>query len=248
MSRGGPTSLVPDAVVEVERRLRPGTDFRYQHRYIDVLGENARAGIRRDQSVFRSRLLPPIYERLWRPMIARLFFGRELREAEERRITMEMLSISSGDSVLDVGCGTGNYTRHLSRAAGDGLTVGVDASQPMIAAAARRGGGENLAYLHGDACALPFADGVFDRVCSVGVIHMIGEPMKAVAEMVRVLAPGGRLVVVASYEEEAIRGSKGRFTTFSRDELTGALQDEGLSDIQQHVVQRGQFVAGHKAK
>lgn len=234
------------AAATVEGKIRPDVDLQYQHGYIDALGESPRTDIRRDQSVFRSRLLPPIYERLWRPMVARMFFGRELQEAEERRIVLEMLSISWGESVLDVGCGTGNYTRHLARAAGDGATVGLDASRTMIASAGRRGGGENLTYVRGDACALPFSDGEFDRVCSVGVIHMLGEPMKAVTEMVRVLAPGGRLVIVASYEEDAIRGMKGRVTTFGRDELTGVLQEKGFSEIQQRVVRRGQFVGGRK--
>jgi SAM-dependent methyltransferase len=226
--------------------LRPDTEFEHRHRYIDVLGENEREGVRRDQSVFRSRVLPLIYERMWRPMISRLFFGKGLKEAEERRIVLEMLGISPGERVLDSGCGTGNYARHLAKAAGDGLVVGIDASKPMVAAAARRGGGTNLAYFRGDACDLPFSDGRFDAVCSVGVIHMIGEPMKAVAEMVRVLAPGGRLVIVASCEQDAIPLAKGQMTTFGRDELTGVFRDEGLCDIEQRVVQRGQFVAGRK--
>lgn len=196
--------------------------------------------------MFRSKLLPPIYERMWRPIISRRFFGRDLPEDAERGITLEMLAISPGDSVLDVGCGTGNYTRHLAEAAGDGLVVGIDASQPMTARAAGLGGGANLAYVRGDACALPFGDGEFDRVCSVGVIHMIGEPMKALAEMVRVLAPGGRLVMVASHEEDAIPVSKAQIRTFGHDELTGAMRDEGLTEIEQRIVERAQFVGGRK--
>lgn len=236
------------ALEDLERVLQPGSDLRYQDRYIDALGENPRAGVHRDQAMFRRRILPPIYERLWRPLVSRMFFGKDLDEAEERRIVLEMLEISPGDVVLDVGCGTGNYTRHLAEAAGDGLVVGLDASKAMVSAAARRGGGANLAYVRGDACELPFRDGEFDVVCSVGVIHMLGEPMKALSEMVRVLAPGGRLAVVASCEEDAIPGARGQVTTFGRDELTGALRDEGLSEVRQRVVRRGQFVAGTKPK
>jgi SAM-dependent methyltransferase len=246
VTSGGSHSTGSNALERTEQKLRPATDFQHQHGYIDVLGENPRSDLRRDQSVFRSRLLPLIYERFWRPFVSRLFFGKELEEDEERRIALQMLTISSGDSVLDVGCGTGNYARHLAHAAGEGLVVGMDASRPMIAAAARRGGGENLAYMRGDACALPFADGAFDVVCSVGVVHMLGEPMKALTEMVRVLAPGGRLVVVASYEEEAIKGTRGKLRTFGKDELTDALRGEGLTDIEQRVVLRGQFVRGRK--
>ncbi len=237
---------ISSALQQAERTLRPGTEFQYQHRYIDVLGENPDEAVRRDQSVFRTRILPLIYERMWRPVIARLFFGGELKEAEERQIVLEMLGISPGDSVLDAGCGTGNYARHLTAAAGDGLVVGVDASETMIAMAVKRGDGTNLAYVRGDVCSLPFSDEKFDAVCSIGVIHMIREPMKAVAEMVRVLAPGGRLAIFASCEEDAIPFMKGQMTTFGRDELTGALRGEGLSEIEQRVVRRAQFVAGRK--
>jgi SAM-dependent methyltransferase len=234
------------ALEKVERMLQPGVEFRYEDCYIDALGENPRAGVHRDQAMFRRRLLPLIYERAWRPMVSRLFFGKGLKEAEERRIVLEMLELSPGDAVLDVGCGTGNYTRHLAVAADAGLVVGLDASKAMISTAARRGGGANLAYLRGDACVLPFRDGEFDAVCSVGVIHMLGEPMKALTEMARVLAPGGRVAVVASCEEDAIPLAGGQMTTFGRDELTGALRSEGLSEVKQRVVRRGQFVAGTK--
>ena len=238
--------LGSSALEAVEHTLRSNTSVEFQDGYIDTLGGAPRPGIRRDQAMFRSRILPPIYERAWRPAISRLFFGKGLTEAEERRIVLEMLAIAPGERVLDVGCGTGNYTRHLAEAAGSGLTVGIDASKAMVSAAAKRGGGSNLAYLRGDACDLPFPDGEFEVVCSVGVIHMIAEPMKALAEMVRVLAPGGRLALVVSCEEDAIPFMKKQVTTFGRDELTGALRDAGLSDIGQRVIHRGQFVVGKK--
>ena len=236
------------AVGELERLLVAGEEVRRGDGYLDVLGSNPREGIREEQAMFRSRLLPPIYERIWRPMISRMFFGRGLPEAEERRMVMEMLRVAPGEMVLDVGCGTGNYSRQLAEASGHGLVVGLDASKAMVASAANRGGGANLAYVRGDACALPFPDGTFDVVCSVGVIHMIGEPMKALAEMVRVLASGGRLLVVATCDEAPIPMAKGQIRTFGRDELTGALREAGFEAIDQRVVRRGQFVFGKKAK
>jgi SAM-dependent methyltransferase len=216
--------------------------------YLDVLGEHDPIGPHRGQQVFRRKFVAKIYERHWRPMVSRFFFGFSgPSEEEERKIALEMMRIGEGDQVIDVGCGTGNYTRHLAQAAGEGLTVGLDASETMVAAAAERSDRANLAYLRGDACALPFEDETFDVACSVGVIHMVEEPMVALGEMVRVLAPGGRLVILASCaRKEHKRGARGGLTTFGRDELTGALREHGLGEIEQKVIRRGQFVVAQK--
>jgi SAM-dependent methyltransferase len=236
------------ALGEAEEKLRPDADFHHKQGYIDAVGENPRSEMYSDQAMFKSKLLPPIYERWWRPLVASLLFGRGFREEEERKIALDMLSVSPGDSVLDVGCGTGNYARHIAEAAGDGLVVGIDASQAMIASAVRRGGGGNLAYMVGDACALPFDDGEFGRVCNICSLHMIVNGWReAVTEMVRVLAPGGRLAIVVTYEEVAKAPfTKGKVKVFGRDELTGVLEEEGLVEIEQRVVGRSQFVVGCK--
>ena len=217
--------------------------------YLDVLGGDDPIGPHRGQQVFRSKAMPWVYERVWRPAVSRFFLGFSgPGAAKERRIALEMLEVREGDQVIDVGCGPGNYTRPLAEAAGEGLTIGLDASEAMVAAAARRGGGENLAYLRGDACALPFEDESFDVACSVGVIHMVDEPLVALAEMVRVLAPGGRLMVLASCaRRERQRRERGGMTIFGRDELTGALREQGLRDIEQRVIRRGQFVVAQKS-
>jgi SAM-dependent methyltransferase len=216
--------------------------------YVDVLGDRDPIGPHRGQQVFRREALPLIYERLWRPAVSRFFFGLGGPGAkEERQMTMSLLDVLPGDRVIDVGCGPGNYTRDLAALCGDGLAVGVDASEAMVAAAAKRGGRANLSYLRADACALPFRDGTFDVACSVGVIHMIEQPLSAVAEMVRVLAPGGRLAIVASCaRKDRQRGVRGGVTVFGRDELTAALRDHGLIDIDRQIVRRGQFVSARK--
>jgi SAM-dependent methyltransferase len=216
--------------------------------YLDVLGERDPIGPHRGQQVFRSRVLPKVYERFWRPAVSRFFLGVSgPGAAKERRIALGMVRVNEGDRVIDVGCGPGNYTRPLARSAGGGLTIGLDASEAMVAAAAARGGGENLAYVRGDACSLPFEDGCFDVACSVGVIHMIEEPLVALGEMVRVLAPGGRLLVLASCaRKERQRRARGGMTIFGRDELTGTLREQGLVEIEQRVIRRGQFVTAQK--
>jgi SAM-dependent methyltransferase len=216
--------------------------------YVDVLGERDANGPRPGQQVFRKKFLPPVYERFWRPMVSRYFVGLTgPRAKKERLMTMEMLEISSGDRVIDIGCGPGNYSRSLAIASGEGLVVGVDASEAMVVAAVKRGGSANLSYLRADACALPFRDGTFDVACSVGVIHMIDDPFAALDEMVRVLAPGGRLAILASCAAEGRpRRTLGGATIFSREDLTGALRERGLGDIEQQIIRRGQLVSARQ--
>jgi SAM-dependent methyltransferase len=187
-------------------------------------------------------------QRGWTQAVSRFFLGFfGPGTGKVRQIVLEMARIREGDQVIDVGCGPGDYTRHLARAAGEGLTVGLDASEEMVVAAAASGDRENLAYLRGDACALPFEEETFDVACSVGAIHMVEEPMVALGEMVRVLAPGGRLVVAASCaRRERHRGVRGGVTVFGRDELTAALREYGLDEIEQKAIRRGQIVVAQK--
>jgi SAM-dependent methyltransferase len=238
-------------MAQLEEILRPGltpVEDGGGDGYVDLLGGEDAIGRRPGQRVFGSRLLPFVYERIWRPLVARFFFfGWGLKAAEERQITLDLLDLSPADRVVDVGCGTGNYSRCLAGSAVDGLVVGIDASAAMIAAAGKRGGGEHLAYVRGDAGKLPFRDGGFDAVCCVGVLHMLDQPMESLAEMVRVLAPGGRLVVVTSWRTQPISRVRGGVTLFGRDQVCDALTNYGCGDIHQRVVRKAQFVSAHKA-
>jgi ubiquinone/menaquinone biosynthesis C-methylase UbiE len=197
------------------------------------------------QRVFRSRMVPPIYERFWRPSAARSAFGRRGPNAEEEgHTTLAMLDISPGSRVLDVGCGPGNYTRQFAGAAGEGLTIGLGASAAMLAAAVKRSANPNVAYARGDGAELPFEANIFDAVGCVGVLHLISEPMRALDEMVRVLTPGGRLALVATCALMQTRSwRRAGIHAFKRDELTGVLNERGLTEIEQRVMGRGQFVA-----
>ncbi len=245
----------PAAVAETLSLLLPATESRRRladEGYIDLLGrggEREAFGRHLGQRVFRSRIVPPIYERFWRPLVARSAFGKGgPRAAEEQRIALDALEIAPGDRVLDVGCGPGNYTRPIAVAAGPGgLAVGIDPSGAMLAAAVKRGGEANLAYVRGDGAALPFADAGFDAVCCIGALHLIAEPLESLEAMVRVLGPSGRLVVVATCGPTAGRGPRrAGVHSFGREELTGALALHGLEGIEQRIVRRGQFVSARK--
>lgn len=108
--------------------------------------------------------------------------------------------------ILDVGCGTGYFTRLLAK---DGAQVtGLDQEQPFIDYARRQNETDHLpvSYVRGNALDLPFADGSFDVVASHTFLTVIHDPEKAAAEMRRVLRPGGVLACVTpmSFLPEAL--------------------------------------------
>lgn len=126
------------------------------------------------------------------------------------------------------------------------MVVGIDASVPMIDAASKRGGSETLAYVRGDGGRLPFKDEQFDAVCCVGVIHILEDPMAALSGMVDMLAPGGRIVLGATCRVGRAPRKRGGVTMFEPDELTNALTDLGLTQVEQRVAKRGQIVSARK--
>ncbi|MBI2901401.1 MAG: methyltransferase domain-containing protein [Planctomycetes bacterium] len=108
------------------------------------------------------------------------------RDGGYRRRAVEALDVSAGHRVLDVGCGTGRNFPLLPRGA-----VGVDPSRGILRVARRRV--RRLAMAA--ACALPFPDACFDRVLCTYVLTTVPEWPRALDEMARLLAPGGRIVV-----------------------------------------------------
>jgi ubiquinone/menaquinone biosynthesis C-methylase UbiE len=128
-----------------------------------------------------------------------LFFGRLIRTTDAELLWHA--GVAPGDHLLDVGTGPGYLALAASRLVGpDGVAVGIDASPEMIdrarTLAARKD--SQASYLVATAESLPFADGSFDVVVSRLVLHHlpVGVRDLALAEMMRVLKPGGRLVIV----------------------------------------------------
>ncbi|MGH2584337.1 MAG: methyltransferase domain-containing protein [Dehalococcoidia bacterium] len=117
-------------------------------------------------------------------------------QAGKRTLT-RLLEPVDGQEILDVGCGLGHDVRRLAREVGPrGRVVGVDKSEVMIAEARRRTAGDMpVAYHVGDATRLAFAGRTFDRCRAERVLMYLPDPAQAIAELVRVLRPGGRLAL-----------------------------------------------------
>lgn len=221
--------------------------------YLDLLGDGDADRTGLIQALMRTGVVPRVYRRWWRPALGRVakgFGGPTM--AQEHQMVREALRPTAGDTVLDVACGPGNFTRGLGRLVGDGgLAVGIDASPTMLATAVREASGDNIAYVRGDAVRLPFADGEFDGVCCFAALHLFAEPFTALDHMLRVLAPGGRIAILTSVRSAAATGRVltnvtariGGMRVFDRDAITGALAERGAHRISQRVFGAAQFVS-----
>lgn len=111
--------------------------------------------------------------------------------------------VYKGDRILDVGCGCGVDSLVAALLTGpSGSVTGVDMNPDMLARARRNAeesGIDNVSFREADAENLPFDDGSFDVVISNGVLNLVPDKDKAVAEIFRVLKPGGHLMMADQF-------------------------------------------------
>lgn len=130
-----------------------------------------------------------VYEQYWQ---------RQLAPAHDRLLALAALR--PGERLVDVACGTGLVTLRAAEAVGpSGLVVGTDISERMVARAQAAAATHGLVHIRTacldaeDLCALPA--GAFDVVlCALGLMY-VPDPRRALVEMARLLAPGGRAVI-----------------------------------------------------
>lgn len=114
---------------------------------------------------------------------------------------LEALDIEPGMRVLDAGCGTGNFEVFSSQKDLPAITIdAIDFSQGMLALAAEKCAHlDYVTFTQADlGCDLPFADDSFDRIVSVNVLYAVPDWRETLRELVRVLKPGGRLIVTST--------------------------------------------------
>ena len=110
----------------------------------------------------------------------------------------EAAGVAAGDHVLDLGCGPGESAFGMAERVPGLRVTGVDFSLAMVAIAQRRQRraerAQHVAFAHGDAMRLPFADGTFDAVTGHSFLYLVPDAARVAAEVKRVLKPGGRCV------------------------------------------------------
>ncbi len=133
--------------------------------------------------------------------------------------------------ILDAGCGNGRYSRFLLRwADADAVIAGFDLSQRMLKRARRRLHSQRINHVAADLTKLPFATGFFDAVVCGYVLEHLPDPRPGLAELARVMRPGGKLLLLAT--EDTITGSMcsrmWHCRTYNRRDLQQVCLDCGL--------------------
>lgn len=146
------------------------------------------------------------------------------RNPKSNRIMPSIAHLEPSHVVLDIGCGPGAAVR--AAAGSVAHAVGVDRSESMIAIADRRSRDlGNVEYAAAGAEDLPFSDETFDRIWAIHSFHHWEDRERGIDECLRVLRPGGRLLIV----ENETKGSHG-LDDAGVSELARSLRDAGFAD------------------
>lgn len=240
-----PTTMPPALRRAMELLAAPPAEPDIARGYLDLLG----AGPGADPGIERNNGL---IQRVWSSQAGALVYDNvqsALRRLVSKwRLPLEWLDVGPGATVLDVGSGPGDITASLARTVGpDGLVLGVDISEPMLARAARAHTGPQVGFLRADAQHLPLRDGTVDAVTSLLVLQLVPEPATALAEMARVLRPGGRLAVLLPTV-----GSGARLLplagahVFGEDEVGDILERHGLAGVRTRSAGTMQWVRARR--
>jgi SAM-dependent methyltransferase len=162
------------------------------------------------------------------------------------------LGLRPGERILDLGCGGGRHAFESYRRGGRVVAVDADAGEvagafamlAMMAEAGERGRGGAAAAAQGDALVLPFRDGSFDRVIAAEVLEHIADDGAAMADLARVLRPGGILAVtVPRFGPEVVNWALsddyhvrpgGHVRIYRRSQLVARLEAAGLRPLGGH--------------
>lgn len=236
--------------------IRPGSQTAGSHAdtgYLDLLPPPSDQPQRGAQRAMNNPVVAAIYQGPWRWGQTVLYTG--MTPAAERHRAARALQLAPTTKLLDVACGPGNFTSFFgSQLGADGLAIGLDFSAPMLQQAVRHNLGDNVAYIRGDARTLPFDDGTFEAVCCFAALYLVPEPYKVLDEIIRVLAPGGRIAVMTSCTRgpRAVRSLSVRLAAlnglhgFDSGDITTVLTKAGFEDIDQEIRGLSQFVSATK--
>lgn len=150
---------------------------------------------------------------------------------------LELTELGDRTDFLEIGCGNGEVSRYIAKTYMGSVTATDIDSEQINANLKSKDKTSNLTFQVADAIMLPFADMSFDVIISFGVLHHVADWQKAVAEINRVLKPGGYLIYADVIYPEAI-SDMDRVSRFSFgleaidiDEINDYLETNGYKEI-----------------
>jgi ubiquinone/menaquinone biosynthesis C-methylase UbiE len=175
-------------------------------------------------------------------------FRGKVRELRQK--TANLAQLQPGEKVLDVGCGTGTLAIEVARRVGRaGHVAGIDPGAQQIAHARAQAARRNLPidFQIGVIEQLPFPDQTFDVVFSTLMMHHLPAPLKrqGLAEIARVLKPGGRLVIADFKHKQERAGQAARFHAGGSriQDLAAIVSDAGFQQVETEEMQPPRFSA-----
>lgn len=207
--------------------------------YLDFLPELAARdeGLGLGPRMMHNPLLARVYERLWRPFFIAAATGGRPDYGAEFELVLSALAPAAGGPIVDLSCGPGFTGRRLAETGDFERVWGLDWSLPMLARAAADNHGR-MRLVRGDVARLPFQTGSLAGAHAGAAFHVWPDPESAVAEVARVLRPGGAFVASTFAHTTGLRraletafAAAAEIHIFEAAQLRGMLAAHGLHDF-----------------
>lgn len=192
------------------------------------------------QRMMHRRFFAQVYEAAWRPFFVSVAGGRRADFELELAWLFEQVRHAEGGDILDLSCGPGLVGRRFAKSRRFKRVIGLDHARQMLELCLDHCVTESVDgfdLVRADGAALPFGDASLDAVHAGAALHIWPDVPGVLAEVARVLRPGGVFVASTFVEQKGWRQTSGRVfgrffgaKVFARGELKGLCQAAGLVD------------------